>query len=149
VKSLIAKTMPVILGLSLFAGPAAAQDPTPEPTPTPTGPPANMSVDSFVEADYSKPLLEGRVFTDEVNASNRMCSSFRKVHLYQHFKAKKGRNPLRLAAWDSSTADGVFKWRLDEGVWSVKVPKHTYTNGEGTKVECKAVKLADRFRVTK
>ena len=146
-KSFIAKTMPLVLGLSLMAGPAVAQDPS--PSPSPSAPPENIAVDSFVEASFSQPLLEGRVFTSEVNASNRMCSAFRKVNLYQHIRAKKGRRTQRLAAWDASTAEGIFKWRLDEGTWSVKVPKHTYTNGDGTKVECKAVSLADRIKVVK
>lgn len=141
-KSLIAKTMPVVLGLSLMAAPASAQDPSADGDVAP----ASIAVDSFIEATAAGKLLEGRIFLTEVNESNRMCAAFRKVKLYKMTKTKSGWKG-RMTAWDATTADGAFRFRLDEGVWSVKAPRHTYFNADDTQVSCSAVKLAKRMKV--
>ncbi|HYI46529.1 MAG TPA: hypothetical protein VE174_13820 [Actinomycetota bacterium] len=109
--------------------------------------PASIAVDSFVEAAYTNNLLEGRVFVTEVNESNRMCAAFRRVNLVQSTKTKRGWKN-KVAGWDASTATGAFKFRVSKGFWTVKVPAHSYENNDGTEVQCKAVKLTKRIKVS-
>jgi hypothetical protein len=137
-KSFLAKSVPLVLSLSLFASPALAGTTEGE----------NLAVPSLLDAQYSDAnhALEGQISVSEISASNRMCSAFRKVQLLKMSKTKKGWKG-KVAGWDATTADGSFRLKVTEGVWSVKTPGYSYENAEGIMVDCEAAKLTRRFKV--